>query len=99
MDERRSSMSKKKLENMSTDERIEYWAKVREKERDARQVRLDNLSPEQLLSVYKMYKLSKEITFEALNGAGVRYIYCDTFNELEDTIEAVRNQFNMEEME
>jgi hypothetical protein len=90
-------MSKKKLENMSTDERIEYWARVREKERDARQVRLDNLSPEQLLAVHRMYKLSRELVHEALYGAGVRYIYCDTFNELEDTIEIIRNQFNMGE--
>lgn len=90
-------MSKKKLENMSTDERIAYWAKVRETERNARQVRLDNLSPEQLLAVHRMYKLSRELVHEALYGAGVRYIYCDTFNELEDTIEIIRNQFNMGE--
>ena len=90
-------MSKKKLENMSTDELIQYWARVREKERDARQVRLDNLSPEQLLAVHRMYKLSRELVHEALYGAGVRYIYCDTFNELEDTIEIIRNQFNMGE--
>ena len=88
-------MSKKKLENMNTDERIEYWAKVQEKERDARQVRLDNLSPEQLLAVHNMYKLSKDLVNEALYGAGVRYIYCDTFNELENTISVMRNQFNM----
>ena len=90
-------MSKKKLENMSTDERIAYWAKKQQAERDARQVRLNNLSPEQLIAVHKMYKLSKEIVDEALYGAGVRYIYCDTFNELEYVTEAIRNQFNMGE--
>jgi hypothetical protein len=88
-------MSKKKFENMNSDERIAYWAKVRETERNARQVRLDNLSPEQLLAVHTMYKLSKDIVEEALYGAGVRYIYCDTFNELENTISVMRNQFNM----
>ena len=88
-------MSKKKLENMNTDERIAYWAKKQQAERDARQVRLDNLSPEQLIAVHKMYKLSKEIVDEALYGAGVRYIYCDTFNELEDVTGVIRNQFNM----
>jgi|DEB0MinimDraft_10_1074344.scaffolds.fasta_scaffold124367_1 hypothetical protein len=88
-------MSKKKLENMNTDERIAYWAKVRETERNARQVRLDNLTPEQLLAVHNMYKLSKDLVQEALYGAGVRYIYCDTFNELEDTIQVIRDQFNM----
>lgn len=92
-------MSKKKLENMNTDERIEYWAKVREKEQSERQTRLDNLSEKQLLAVQKMYKLSKDIVQEALYGAGVRYIYCDTFNELEDTIEVIRNQFNIGDKE
>lgn len=90
-------MSKKKIENMNTDERIAYWARVRETERNARQVRLDNLTPEQLLAVHTMYKLSKDIVGEALYGAGVRYIYCDTFNELDNTIQAVRNQFNMDD--
>ena len=92
-------MSKKKLENMNTDERLAYWAKVREKEQSKRQARLDNLSEEQLLAVQRMYKLSKDIVQEALYGAGVRYIYCDTFNELEDTIEVIRNQFNIGEKE
>ena len=45
-------MSKKKLENMNMDERIAYWAKKQQAERDARQVRLDNLSPEQLIAVH-----------------------------------------------
>lgn len=90
-------MSKKKLENMNTDERIAYWAKKQQAERDARQVRLDNLSPEQLIAVHKMYKLSKEIVDEALYGAGVRYIYCDTFNELDDITQVIHNQFNMGE--
>ena len=90
-------MSKKKLENMNTDERIAYWAKKQQAERDARQVRLDNLSPEQLLAVHRMYKLSRELVHEALYGAGVRYIYCDTFNELEDIIQVIHNQFNMGE--
>ena len=90
-------MSKKKLENMNTDERIAYWAKVRATERNARQVRLDNLTPEQLLAVHNMYNLSKVLVYEALYGAVVRYIYYETVNELEDTSSVIRNQFNMDE--
>ena len=85
----------KKLEDMTVNQRIRYWEKERQKERKVRQEAIDKLSAEQLLAVHTMYKLSKEITNEALNGGGVRYIYCDQFNELEEAVQSVFNQFNM----
>lgn len=85
----------KKLENMTADQRVAYWEKKRAKERKTRQHAIEKLSPKQILAVHNMYKLSKEITYEALHGGGVRYIYCDLFNELEEAVEIVRNQFNM----
>lgn len=85
----------KKLEDMTVDQRIRYWEKQQQKERKTRQDAIDKLSPQQILAVHTMYKLSKEITEEALHGGGVRYIYCDLFNELEEAVQSVHTMFNM----
>jgi hypothetical protein len=85
----------KKLEDMTVDQRIRYWEKQQQKERKTRQDAIDKLSPQQILAVHTMYKLSKEITDEALHGGGVRYIYCDLFNELEEAVQSVHTMFNM----
>ena len=87
----------KKLEDMTVDQRIRYWEKQQQKERKTRQDAIDKLSPQQILAVHTIYKLSKEITNEALHGGGVRYIYCDLFNELEEAVHSVFTQFNMGE--
>ena len=85
----------KKLEDMTVDQRIRHWARIQEKERKERQEVIDKLSPQQILAVHTIYRLSKEITNEALHGGGVRYIYCDLFNELEEAVQSVHTQFNM----
>ena len=85
----------KKLEDMTVNQRIRYWQKEQQKERKTRQEAIDKLSAEQILAVHAIYRLSKEITDEALHGGGVRYIYCDQFNELEEAVQSVFNQFNM----
>ena len=85
----------KKLEDMTVDQRIRHWARIQEKERKERQEVINKLSPQQILAVHTIYRLSKEITNEALHGGGVRYIYCDLFNELEEAVQSVHTQFNM----
>ena len=85
----------KQLEDMTVDQRIRHWEKVQEKERKTRQDAIEKLSPQQILAVHTIYRLSKEITNEALHGGGVRYIYCDLFNELEEAVQSVHTQFNM----
>ena len=85
----------KQLKNMTVDQRIRHWEKEQKKERKTRQDAIEKLSPKQVLAVHTMYRLSKEITYEALHGGGVRYIYCDLFNELEEAVQSVRTQFNM----
>jgi len=85
----------KKLEDMTVDQRIRYWEKQQQKERKTRQDAIDKLSPQQILAVHTIYKLSKEITNEALHGGGVRYIYCDLFNELEEAVQSVHTMFNI----
>lgn len=85
----------KQLKDMTVDQRIRYWEKQQQKERKTRQDAIDKLSPQQILAVHTIYKLSKEITSEALHGGGVRYIYCDLFNELEEAVQSVHTMFNM----
>ena len=89
-------MSKKNLDNMTHDERMAYWAKQQKKEMDARQAIVDQLSPEMLKALQNLNKYALSVSSEALHGCGVRYIYCDDFNELYDAAETVRRLFNME---
>ena len=89
-------MSKKNLDKMTHDERIAYWAKQQKKEMDARQAIVDQLSPEMLKALQNLNKYALSVSSEALHGGGVRYIYCDDFNELYDAAETVRRLFNMD---
>ena len=89
-------MSKKKLENMTMDERLAYWEREQKKLADARQAIVDQLTPDMLDALTKLNKYAMSVSSEALHGGGVRYIYCDDFNELYDAAETVRRLFNMD---
>lgn len=89
-------MSKKKLDNMTMDERMAYWAKQQQKETAERQAIIDQLPPAMLDAVTRLNKYATSVASEALHGGGVRYIYCDDFNELYDAAETVRRLFNMD---
>ena len=89
-------MSKKKLENMTMDERLAYWEREQKKLVDARQSIVDQLSPDMLDAITRLSKYANAVSCEALHGGGVRYIYCDDFNELYDAAETVRRLFNMD---
>lgn len=89
-------MSKKKLENMTMDERLAYWEREQKKLVDARQSIVDQLTPDMLDALTKLNKYAMSVSSEALHGGGVRYIYCDDFNELYDAAETVRRLFNMD---
>lgn len=85
----------KKLENMTQNERLAYWAKQQEAERSARQVRIDNLDEAQMQAIKDVYKLASSITDDALYHGGVRCIPCDDFNQLEDKLNDLIRQFNI----
>jgi len=87
-------MSKDIME-MTHEERVKYWEKEAEKQREERQKSIDGLSSEQMEAVKMVRKYATLITEEALHGCGVRYIYCDQFNELEEALGKLNNQFNM----
>ena len=80
---------------MTHEERIEYWEKKAEEQRKERQKGVDGLSSEQMEAVNMVRKYASMICDEALHGAGVRYIYCDHFSELEDALNKLNNQFNL----
>lgn len=86
----------KKLENMTSEERITYWAKEQEKERKERQKILDKLSPEMLDAVYKLQRLSLDVAHDALYESTPKYISCQLFHDLHDASCAIRNLFNID---
>jgi hypothetical protein len=49
-----------------------------------------------LKALQNLNKYALSVSSEALHGGGVRYIYCDDFNELYDAAETVRRLFNMD---
>ena len=66
----------KKLENMTQDERIEYWHNVREKERINRRNRIAKLSMEQRAAVISVNNLLDTVLDTALHPdmGGIRAV-------------------------
>ena len=85
----------KDIMKMTHEERVKYWEKQAEEQRKERQKSVDGLSSEQMEAVKMVRKYASMICDEALHGAGVRYIYCDHFSELEDALSKLNNQFNL----
>ena len=91
----------KKLENMTQDERIAYWAAQREKERIQRRDRIAKLSLDQRVAVIKVYQLVDEILDTALypDMGGVRAVTAYSLQELSDAKDVLRHQFNLDVIE
>ena len=88
----------KKLENMTQDERIEYWAAQREKERIQRRNRIAKLSLDQRVAVIKVYELVDEILDTALHPCmgGIKAVTVYDLQELSDAKDRLRNEFNID---
>jgi hypothetical protein len=88
----------KKLENMTTDERIAYWAKVREKERIQRRDRIGKLFIEQRTAVISVYNLLDSVLDVALypDLGGIRAVSAYDLQELSDAKDKLRFQFNLD---
>tara|TARA_R110000737_G_scaffold308073_1_gene316083 strand:+ start:846 stop:1133 length:288 start_codon:yes stop_codon:yes gene_type:complete len=88
----------KKLENMTTDERIAYWAAQREKERIQRRNRIAKLSLDQRVAVIKVYQLLDEILDTALypDLGGIKAVTTYDLQELSDAKDRLRNEFNLD---
>ena len=87
----------KKLENMTQDERIEYWAKVRKKERINRKIRIDRLSMEQRAAVISVNNLLDTVLDTALHPdmGGIRAVTVFDLQELSDAMDTLQFQFNL----
>jgi len=87
----------KKLENMTQDERIEYWAKVRKKERINRKIRIDRLSMEQRAAVISVNNWLATVLDTALHPdmGGIRAVTAFDLQELSDAMDTLQFQFNL----
>ena len=86
----------KKLENMTQDERIEYWANVREKERIKRRNRIAKLSMEQRAAVISVHNLLDNILDTALHPdmGGIRAVAAVDLQEQSDAIDTYNFNYN-----
>jgi len=87
----------KKLENMTQDERIEYWHNVREKERINRRNRIAKLSMEQRAAVINVNKLLDTVLDVALypDMGGIRMVSAFDLQELSDAMHTLQSEFNL----
>jgi hypothetical protein len=87
----------KKLENMTDDERIEYWRKEREKEKKQRQMTVNMLSPLQQAALYNINSKLDNIIDTALypDMGGIRSVSAFDLQELNDAWETLQFQFNL----
>lgn len=87
----------KKLENMTDDERIEYWRKEREKEKKQRQMTVNMLSPLQQAALYNINSKLDIILDTALypDMGGIRSVSAFDLQELNDAWETLQFQFNL----
>ena len=88
----------KKYENMTQDERIEYWAAQREKERIQRRNRVAKLSLDQRAAVIKVYQLVDKILDTALypDMGGIKSVTAYDLQELSDAKDRLRHEFNFD---
>jgi len=88
----------KKLENMTQDERIAYWAAQREKERIQRRNRIAKLSLDQRAAVIKVYQLLDEVLDTALypDMGGIKCVTAYGLQELSDAKDKLRHEFNFD---
>jgi len=82
---------------MTTDERIAYFAKEREKERIQRRNRVGKLSIEQRVAVIKVHELLDSILDTALypDMGGIKMVSAYDLQELSDAKDTLEHQFNL----
>ena len=82
---------------MTTDERIAYFEKEREKERIQRRNRIGKLSIDQRAAVIKVNELLDSILDTALypDMGGIKMVSAYDLQELSDAKDALEHQFNL----
>jgi len=89
----------KKYHNMTPNERMRYWEKVREKERIQRRNRIGKLSIDQRAAVINVHKLLDSVLDTALypDMGGVRAVSAYDLQQLSDAKDTLQFQFNLGE--
>tara|TARA_R110001583_G_scaffold37008_2_gene121219 strand:+ start:90 stop:365 length:276 start_codon:yes stop_codon:yes gene_type:complete len=87
----------KKLQNMTSDERIAYWENIREKERIDRRNRIAKLSIDQRAAVININKLLDTVLETALypDMGGIKAVTAYDLQELSDAMDTLQWQFNL----
>ena len=88
----------KKLENMTQDERIAYWAAQREKESADRWKRMNQLTYAQRSSILDVHKCLDEVLDTALHPCmgGIKAVTAYDLQELSDAKDRLRHEFNFD---
>ena len=89
----------KKLENMTQDERIAHWEKIREQDKQKRQSCMNKLQPMQQAALYSIDSKLDSFLETALypDMGGIRAVSAFDLQELSDAWETLRHQFNLRE--
>ena len=82
----------KNFENMSHDERVEYWEKKRECEARERQERIDALSKEQRDAVKEAYQA---ISAAMMSLHECQDLWLSDVKKLDDSMWSIRREFNL----
>lgn len=82
----------KNFENMSHDERVEYWEKKRECEGRDRQVRIDGLTQEQRDAVSDAYKA---LSAAMMSLHECQDLWMSDIKKMDDSMWSIRREFNL----
>ena len=90
-------MATKKLSNMTMDERIAYWDKQREQDKQKRQSCINKLQPMQQAALYSINSKLDAILDTALypDMGGMRAVSAFDLQELSDAKDTLAFQFNL----
>ena len=87
----------KKYDNMTTDERIEYWNKEREKARKLREKNINHLDEHQRKALVELHKYLERVLDIALypDMGGIKAVSAYDLQELADAKDVFQTQFNL----
>jgi hypothetical protein len=87
----------KKYDNMTTDERIAYWNREREKAKQLRAEKINHLDLEQRKALVELHKYLNRVLDIALypDMGGIRAVTAYDLQELADAKDVFVNQFNL----
>ena len=92
-------MAKKKLENMTFEERMEYYDKRNAKEAAERQKIVDQIPADMMRLIADLATKAERVSDTGGYGCngGVRYLSAFDLQELESAVQDVRHKFNLSE--